>query len=73
MITCDNVFALEKRHDNLASYWINRINQREEFFQVGISRIIDEVRRHYGQVEYITVPVAWLYLQRLEYAESDAA
>ncbi|HHS4029904.1 TPA: GIY-YIG nuclease family protein, partial [Klebsiella pneumoniae] len=52
---------------------INKINLRKEFFRVELRRIIDEVERHHGQVEYIADPVALQYLQSLEYAESEAA
>ncbi len=71
MISCDDAPALEKTlHDPLESY---RINLRKEFFRVELSKIIDEVERHHGQVEYIADPVALQYLQSLEYAESEAA
>jgi uncharacterized membrane protein (DUF485 family) len=74
MISCDDAPALEKTlHDHLESYRINKINLRKEFFRVELSRIIDEVERHHGQVEYIADPVALQYLQSLEYAESEAA
>jgi hypothetical protein len=74
MISCDDAPALEKTlHDHLESYRINRINLRKEFFRVELSRIIDEVERHHGQVEYIADPAALQYLQSLEYAESEAA
>lgn len=74
MISCDDAPALEKTlHDHLESYRINRINLRKEFFRVELSRIIEEVERHHGQVEYIADPVALQYLQSLEYAESEAA
>lgn len=74
MISCDDAPALEKTlHDHLESYRINRINLRKEFFRVELSKIIDEVERHHGQVEYIADPVALQYLQSLEYAESEAA
>lgn len=73
MISCDDAPALEKTlHDHLESYRINRVNLRKEFFRVELSRIIDEVERHHGQVEYIADPVALQYLQSLEYAESKA-
>ena len=74
MISCDDAPALEKTlHDHLESYRINRVNLRKEFFRVALSRIIDEVERHHGQVEYIADPAALQYLQSLEYAESEAA
>lgn len=74
MISCDDAPALEKTlHDHLESYRINKINLRKEFFRVELSKIIDEVERHHGQVEYIADPVALQYLQSLEYAESEAA
>ena len=74
MISCDDAPALEKTlHDHLECYRINRINLRKEFFRVELSRIIDEVERHHGQVDYIADPAALQYLQSLEYAESEAA
>ncbi len=74
MISCDDAPALEKTlHDHLESFRLNRVNLRKEFFRVELSRIIDEVERHHGQVEYIADPVALQYLQSLEYAESEAA
>ncbi|MFS3572740.1 GIY-YIG nuclease family protein [Klebsiella pneumoniae] len=74
MISCDDAPALEKTlHDHLENYRINKINLRKEFFRVELRRIIDEVERHHGQVEYIADPVALQHLQSLEYAESEAA
>lgn len=74
MISCDDAPSLEKTlHDHLESYRINRINLRKEFFRVELSRIINEVERHHGQVEYIADPIALQYLQSLEYAENEAA
>ncbi|CAI1099740.1 GIY-YIG nuclease family protein [Serratia proteamaculans] len=74
MISCDDAPALEKTlHDHLESYRINRINLRKEFFRVDLSKIINEVERHHGQVEYIADPAALQYLQSQEYAESEAA
>ncbi|CZU84611.1 GIY-YIG nuclease family protein [Enterobacter cloacae] len=74
MISCDDAPALEKTlHDHLENYRMNRINLRKEFFRVELSRIINEVERHHGQVEYIADPVALQYLQSLEYAENEAA
>lgn len=66
--------ALEKTlHDHLERYRINRINLRKEFFRVDLSKIINEVERHHGRVEYIADPMALQYLQSLDYAESEAA
>lgn len=74
MISSDDAPALEKTlHDPLESYRINRINLHKKFFRGELSRIIDEVERHHGQVEYIADPLALKYLQSLEYAESEAA
>lgn len=74
MISCDDAPALEKTlHDHLESYRINRINLRKEFFRVDLSKIINEVERHHGQVDYIADPAALQYLQSQEYAESEAA
>lgn len=74
MITCDDAPALEKTlHDHLDNYRINRVNLRKEFFRVELGRIIEEVERHHGTVEYIADPAALQYLQSCEYAESEAA
>ncbi len=74
MISCDDAPALEKTlHDHLERYRINRINLRKEFFRVELSKIINEVERHHGRVDYIADPMALQYLQSLEYAESEAA
>lgn len=74
MISCDDAPALEKTlHDHLESYRINRVNLRKEFFRVDLSKIINEVERHHGRVDYIADPAALQYLQSLEYAESEAA
>jgi hypothetical protein len=74
MISCDDAPALEKTlHDHLERYRINRVNLRKEFFRVELSRIINEVERHHGRVDYIADPAALQYLQSLEYAESEAA
>lgn len=74
MISCDDAPALEKiLHDSLEKYRINRINLRKEFFRVKLEKIINEVERHHGQVEYVADPAALQYLQNLEYAENEAA
>lgn len=74
MISCDDAPALEKTlHDSLEKYRINRINLRKEFFRVKLEKIINEVERHHGQVEYVADPAALQYLQSLEYAENEAA
>ncbi|SQR96197.1 Chromosome segregation ATPase from phage origin, putative coiled-coil [Escherichia coli] len=74
MISCDDAPALEKTlHDSLEKYRINRINLRKEFFRVKLEKIIREVERHHGQVEYVADPAALQYLQSLEYAENEAA
>ncbi len=74
MISCDDAPALEKTlHDNLENYRINKVNLRKEFFRIDLERIINEVERHHGVVEYIADPAALQYLQSLEYAEGEAA
>lgn len=74
MISCDDAPALEKTlHDHLEHYRINKVNLRKEFFRVDLSKIINEVKRHHGQVDYIADPAALQYLQSQEYAESVAA
>ena len=38
-----------------------------------LEKIINEVERHHGQVEYVADPVGLQYLQSLECAENEAA
>ncbi|WP_336220672.1 GIY-YIG nuclease family protein [Citrobacter amalonaticus] len=74
MISCDDAPALEKvLHEHLEHYRMNRINLRKEFFRVELAKIINEVERHHGQVEYIADPVALQYWQSLDSTDTEAA
>lgn len=74
MISCDDAPALEKvLHDHLEKYRMNKINLRKEFFRVDLAKIINEVERHHGQVEYIADPAALQYWQSQERTETEAA
>ncbi|MBW3539504.1 MAG: GIY-YIG nuclease family protein [Planctomycetes bacterium] len=66
MITCDDAPNLERAlHRHLSRYRVNRINLRKEYFRVGLQTILDIVRSHHGEVEYVAEAEA------LEYRESS--
>ena len=52
---------------------MNRVNLRKEFFRVDLAKIINEVERHHGQIEYIADPVAIQYWQSLDSTDTEAA
>ena len=54
-------------------YQMNRVNLRKEFFRVDLAKIINEVERHHGQIEYIADPVAIQYWQSLDSTDTEAA
>jgi hypothetical protein len=65
MISCKNAPALENAiHRELTRHRVNRINLRKEFFRVELATILDLVRSHHGEVEYVADPIA------LEYRDS---
>lgn len=74
MISCDDAPALEKTlHDHLERYRMNKVNVRREFFRVDLTKIINEVRRHHGQVDYIADPAALQYWQSQDSTDIEAA
>lgn len=67
MISCDDAPALESAlHFELRSDRINKVNNRKEFFRTDIQKIIDVVKDHHGEVEYIVNPAALQYYKTLE-------
>lgn len=67
MISCDNAPALENAlHRELTRYRVNRVNLRKEYFAVELDTILESVRKHHGEVEYIAEPEA------LEYRETQS-
>ncbi|WP_336221584.1 GIY-YIG nuclease family protein [Citrobacter amalonaticus] len=74
MISCDDAPALEKvLHEHLEHYRMNKINLRKEFFRVDLTKIIHEVERHHGQIDYIADPVALQYWRSLDSTDTEAA
>ena len=74
MISCDDAPALERvLHEHLEHYRMNKINLRKEFFRVDLAKIVREVERHHGQVEYIADPVALQYWQSQDSTDTEAA
>jgi len=67
MISCDDAPALERAlHSTLEAHRINKVNLRKEFFRVELEKIISEVKRQHGSIEYIADPAALQYWQSQE-------
>ncbi|WP_455812833.1 GIY-YIG nuclease family protein [Pseudomonas graminis] len=70
MISCDDAPALESAlHAELSDNRINKVNVRKEFFRTDIQKIIDVVKQHHGEVEYVANPAALQYYKSLEAEE----
>lgn len=66
MISCDDAPGLENAlHRELTRYRVNRINLRKEFFKVDLQTILDVVRLHHGEIEYVAEPEALEYRETL--------
>lgn len=73
MISCDDAPALEKAlHDYLERYRVNKVNLRKEFFRVELEKIIEVVKRHHGNIEYVANPAALQYYRSLEIEDQDS-
>ncbi|MFG0334598.1 MAG: GIY-YIG nuclease family protein [Maioricimonas sp. JB049] len=67
MISCNDAPALENAlHRELTRYRVNRVNLRKEYFQVELATILECVRQHHGEVEYVAEAEA------LQYRETQA-
>lgn len=67
MISSQDAPALEAvLHQELASYRVNRVNLRKEFFRVDLETIIRSVEKHHGQVTYRVDPEALEYFESIE-------
>ncbi|CAD5674816.1 GIY-YIG nuclease family protein [Escherichia coli] len=73
MISCDDAPALEKvLHDYLERYRVNKVNLRKEFFRVELEKIIEVVKHHHGNIEYVANPAALQYYRTLEMEGQDS-
>ncbi|EFI5463614.1 GIY-YIG nuclease family protein, partial [Escherichia coli] len=73
MISCDDAPALEKAlHDYLERYRVNKVNLRKEFFRVELEKIIEVVKHHHGNIEYVANPAALQYYRTLEMEGQDS-
>ena len=72
MISCDDAPSLEnKLHKEFHKRRLNKVNNRKEFFKVGINDIISIVEKNHGSVEYQIDPEALQYREGLEADDSD--
>lgn len=72
MISCDNAPALENvLHHSFVKQQVNKTNPRKEFFRTDIDSIVEIVKSHHGEVEYVVDPEALQYRQSLTMSEED--
>jgi hypothetical protein len=72
MISCDDAPSLENAlHRTLHKRRLNRINHRKEFFRTDIESIIDCVKKHHGEVDYIADAEALEYRQSTTMTDDD--
>ena len=72
MIRSDDAPALESTlHHVLTRTRVNRVNLRKEYFRIDLDKLLELVREHHGDVEYVAEPEALEYRQSLEYSEDD--
>jgi hypothetical protein len=66
VIYCEDAPALENAlHRAFATRRVNRVNERKEFFRVGIEEITEAVRRHHGEIEIMRAAEAVEYRKTL--------
>lgn len=72
MISCENAPSLENAlHRRFLKHQINKTNPRKEFFQTDIASIVEVVREHHGEVDYIADAEALQYRQSLTMSDED--
>jgi T5orf172 domain len=73
MISCQNAPTLENAlHKALFKHQVNKTNPRKEFFRSDIETIVNLVKEHHGEVEYIADAEALQYRQSLSMSDEDA-
>jgi Meiotically up-regulated gene 113 len=72
MISCENAPQLENAlHRQLASFRVNRINLRKEYFRVDLNTILATIRNVHGQIDYVAEPEALQYRQGLDVSPEE--
>jgi len=72
MISCENAPSLENAlHRALVKQQVNKTNPRKEFFRADIETIVQLVKEHHGEVEYVADAEALQYHQSLEMSDED--
>ncbi|MEM7577152.1 MAG: GIY-YIG nuclease family protein [Planctomycetota bacterium] len=74
MFSSDDAPALEAAlHRDLEPYRVNKVNYRKEFFKADITKIIESVQRHHGEVNYEADPEALEYFESVAESSSDTS
>ena len=72
MISVDDAPTLENAlHRKLHRARINKTNPRKEFFKTDVETIVQVVKEHHGEVQYVAAPEALQYRQSLAMPEDD--
>lgn len=73
MISCQDAPALENAlHRALHRTRLNKVNPRKEYFRADLNSIVEIVKAHHGQVEYVADPTAFEYRESLRMSDEDA-
>lgn len=72
VIASDDAPALENAlHRALHRQRVNKANPKKEFFRADLSRIIEIVKNHHGEIEYVAEPEALEYRQSVTMSADD--
>jgi len=72
MISSDDAPSLEKAlHHALHRNRINKANPRKEYFRTDLDAVLDIVREHHGEIDYVVDAEALEYRQSLEMQDED--
>ncbi|MHB1767975.1 MAG: GIY-YIG nuclease family protein [Phycisphaerae bacterium] len=72
-INCSDAPALENAlHRELNRWRLNKANPRKEYFRTDLAKVVEIVRAHHGDVQYVADAEALEYHQSLNMTEQDA-
>ncbi|TWU30029.1 GIY-YIG nuclease family protein [Bythopirellula polymerisocia] len=72
MISCNNAPSLENAlHHSFVKQQVNKTNPRKEFFRTDVASIVEVVKEHHGDFEYVVDPEALQYRQSLTMSDED--
>ncbi|MFC1462780.1 GIY-YIG nuclease family protein, partial [Verrucomicrobiota bacterium] len=72
MISCDDAPKLENTlHREFHKLRLNKVNLRREFFKIGLDTIVEEVRKHHGEVDYVAEPEALQYRESISMTDDE--